>query len=314
MNIIAQKAKQRQAVVKCANKKGKSCASRMYGVSLSSVKRWCKRYDGTWQSLAEKSHRPHSHPKRHTPEEEKLILKCFQQKFLRYGWDGVYDEAVKRGYTRSFSGMVYAAKRMGLGSKPVKKPPRKHDRRYPELSVPGEKVQIDVKEVPYCCLRGDLKRDGKHLYQWTAIDECTRYRFIYGFEEHTPENTVKFFKMLQKAFPFIIQTVQTDNGTEFTYKYISDDTECPFDVVLREAGINHKLIPPRTPWHNGKVERSHRNDQRYFYDWEHFNSLDEFNEKLAVHMEWSNNKTMRTLGRKSPVQLLKEKLAASAVA
>lgn len=313
MNIITQEAKKRQAAVKLANKKGKSYASRMYGVSLSSIKRWCKRYDGTWQSLREKSHRPHSHPKRHTEAEEQLILKCFQGKYLRYGWDGVFDEAVKNGYTRSFSGMVYAAKRIGLGGKNgSKKPPRKHERRYPELLVPGEKVQIDVKEVPYCCLRGALKRDGKHLYQWTAIDECARYRFIYGFEEHTPENTVRFFKILQKAFPFKIQTIQTDNGTEFTYKYISDDTECPFDTVLRKAKIVHKLIPPRTPWHNGKVERSHRNDQRYFYDWEHFNSLNDFNRKLRDHMIWSNNKTMRTLSRKSPVQLLNEKLAARA--
>ena len=80
------------------------------------------------------------------------------------------------------------------GKSTDKKPPRKHDRRYPELLVPGEKVQIDVKEVPYHCLKGALKQDEKHLYQWTAIDECTRIRFIYGFEEHTPENTVKFFK------------------------------------------------------------------------------------------------------------------------
>lgn len=310
MNIITQEARKRQAVVKLANKKGKSFASRIYGVSLSSVKRWCKRYDGTWQSLKERSHRPHSHPKRHTEAEEQLILKCFQSKFQRYGWDGVYDEAVKNGYTRSFSGIIHAAKRMGLGGKNSNKPPRKHDRRYPELSVPGEKVQIDVKDVPYNCLRGALKQDGKHLYQWTAIDECTRYRFVYGFDEHTPENTVKFFKMLQKAFPFKIQTIQTDNGTEFTYKYISEDTECPFDTALRNAGIEHKLIPPRTPWHNGKVERSHRNDQRYFYDWEHFSSLEEFNRKLAEHLIWSNNKTMRTLGRKSPVQLLKEKFFA----
>lgn len=310
MNIITQEARKRQAVVKYANKNGKSKASRMYGVSLSSVKRWCARYDGTLQSLREKSHRPNSNPRRHTKAEEELILKCFQKKFLRYGWDGAYDEAVKNGYKRSYSGMIYAAKRMGLGGKNSdKKPPRKQERRYPELLIPGEKVQIDVKEVPYCCLRGSLKRDEKHLYQWTAIDECTRIRFIYGFEEHTPENTVKFFKMLQKAFPFKIQTIQTDNGTEFTYKYISDDVECPFDTVLREAGIAHKLIPPRTPWHNGKVERSHRNDQRYFYDWEHFRSLDDFNRKLKEHLKWSNNKTMRTLGRKSPVQLLKEKMA-----
>lgn len=311
MNIITQEAKKRQAVVKTAYRKGKSEASRIYGVSLSSVKRWCKRYDGTWQSLAEKSHRPHTHPRRHTEEEERLIAQSFSLKFLRYGWDGVYDEAVKNGYKRSFSGMVYAAKRMGLGGKNKnKKKPRKHDRQYPELLIPGEKVQIDVKEVPYSCLKGALKREGKHLYQWTAIDECTRVRFIYGFEEHTPENTVKFFKMLQKVFPFKIQTIQTDNGTEFTYKYISDTNQCPFDKVLKEAGVKHKLIPPRTPWHNGKVERSHRNDQKYFYDWEHFGSLKEFNQKLLKHLIWSNNKTMRTLGRKSPLQLLKEKLTA----
>ena len=308
--MIAQEARKRQAVVKLANRKGKSYASRMYGVSLSSVKRWCKRYDGTWQSLAEKSHRPHNHPKRHSQAEEQLILKCFKAKYLRYGWNGVYDEAIKNGYKRSLSGMVYAAKRIGLGNRNSgKKPPRKHNRRYPELLVPGEKVQIDVKEVPYNCLKGALKRDGKHLYQWTAIDESTRIRFIYGFEEHTPENTVKFFKMLQKVFPFKIKTIQTDNGTEFTYKYISDKEESPFDKALKAAGIEHKLIPPRTPWHNGKVERSHRNDQRYFYDWEKFGSIEELNAKLREHLRWSNSKTMRTLGGKSPLQLLKEKLS-----
>lgn len=117
MNIVTQEARERQAVVKPAHKKGKRSASRIYGVSLSSVKRWCKRYDGTWQSLTEKSHRPHSHPKRHTEAEEQLILKCFQGKFLRYGWGGVYDEAVKNSYTRSLSGIIYAAKRMRFGGK-----------------------------------------------------------------------------------------------------------------------------------------------------------------------------------------------------
>ena len=119
----------------------------------------------------------------------------------------------------------------------------------------------------------------------------------------------KFLKMLTKEFPFKIQTIQTDNGTEFTYKYISDNRENPFDTELRKMGIKHILIPPRTPWHNGKVERSHRNDQRYFYDWETFRTTEELNQKLQEHLNWSNNKTMRTLGRRSPMQLLKEKLA-----
>lgn len=311
MNRITQEAKARQAVVKLAERKGKSFAGKKYGVSLSSVKRWSKRYDGSWQSLAEGSHRPKSHPRAHRPEEENLIREAYKEKYCRYGWDGVYDEAVKHGYTRSYSGMLYAARRMGLALQAAKRPIRKHDRRYPEILIPGEKVQVDVKEVPYNCLKGAVKRDGKHLYQWTAIDECTRVRFIYAFEEHTPENSVRFLSKLQRVFPFKIQTIQTDNGTEFTYKYISEDAICPFDIALETAKISHKLIPPRTPWHNGKVERSHRNDQRYFYDWEKFGSVQELNEKLREHLRWSNNKSMRTLDRKSPIQLLKQKLEAN---
>lgn len=309
MNIVTQEAKKKQAIVKYAEKNGKSKASRKYGVSLSSVKRWCKKYDGTWQSLLDKSHRPHSHPNRHTSKEERQIKNSFQKEFERYGWYGVYSDLLGKGYTRSFSGMVYAAKRMGLSEK--KKPQKRSrvHRRYPELLEPGEKVQIDVKEVPYNCLRGNVLRDGKHLYQWTAIDESTRMRFVYGFEEHTPENSVRFLKMLIKAFPFKIQTVQTDNGTEFTYKYISEEKVSPFDKALTKLGIKHKLIPPRTPWHNGKVERSHRNDQRYFYNWETFRSVEELNEKLVKHLKWSNNKPMRTLGGKNAKQLLTEKLS-----
>lgn len=311
MNILTQEARRRQAVVKLANRKGTSFAAQKYGVSRSSVKRWKKQYDGKdWRSLVEQSHRPHSHPRQHTEAEEMIISKAFWKKYERYGWDGVYMEAKAKGYSRSLSGMIYAAKRLELVDKKKRRLPRWHNRRYPELLVPGEKVQIDVKEVPYCCLRGKMVRNNKHLYQWTAIDECTRLRFVYGFEEHTPENSVKFLRMLVQAFPFKIQTIQTDNGTEFTYKYISDTEECPFDRALREQGIAHKLIPPRTPWHNGKVERSHRNDQRYFYDWETFRSVEDLNRKLAQYLIWSNNKPMRTLGNKSPVELLAEKLAA----
>lgn len=312
MNRITQEARKRQGVVRLAIRKGNSFASKIYGVSLSSVKRWRKRYDGTWQSLKENSHRPHNHPNRHTEQEEELIRKGMNQSYFRYGWEGAYMAAKELGYKRSYSGFLYAARRMGLcGGQKEKKPSRKHDRRYPELLVPGEKVQIDVKEVPYACLRGKIRENGKHLYQWTAIDECTRVRFVYAFEEHTPENSVKFFQLLQKVFPFPIQRIQTDNGTEFTYKYISDTELCPFDIALQKAGIEHILIPPRTPWHNGKVERSHRNDQRYFYDWEKFTSVDDLNSKLRQHLYWSNRKPMRTLDNKSPLELLREKLAAA---
>ena len=116
----------------------------MYGVSISSVKRWCKQYDGTWQSLLPKSHRPHSHPNRYTKREERQIRNSFKKCYERYGWDGVYSDLKRKGHTRSYSGMIYAAKRMGLVKyKKAKKKSRKH-RRHPELLIPGEEVQIDA--------------------------------------------------------------------------------------------------------------------------------------------------------------------------
>lgn len=299
-----QEAKNRETVVKYAKRRGnKSEAARKYYVSLSSVKRWCKRYDGSWESLLEQSHKPHRHPNQHSNGELRRIRKAYKKWYKRYGWEGVYSELLREGkYQRSFEGMYHAARRIGLGGE-VKRPKKnKKSRRYPELAVPGEKVQVDVKEVPFNCLCGNALRDGKRMYQWTAIDECTRLRFVYGYWEHTPENSVDFIRRARAFFGFKIQTVQTDNGTEFTYRFISDKKECPFETELRRLGIAHKLIKPRTPWHNGKVERSHRMDQRYFYDWEMFCDVDDLNRKLALHLEWSNNRHMRTLGWISPAQ------------
>ena len=88
MNRITQEAHKRQAIVKFAQQKGKTHASRMYGVSLSSVKRWCKRYDGSWQSLKERSHRPKRHPMQHTGDEEEIIREAVRSSFFRYGWEG----------------------------------------------------------------------------------------------------------------------------------------------------------------------------------------------------------------------------------
>ena len=114
MNIITQEVKKNQAIVERAIRKGKSEASRIYGVNLSIVKRWCKRYNGTWQSLINKPRRPHSHPKRHTVREEKQIKNSFKKHFQRHGWDGVYSDLLRKGYKRSYSGTIYAGKRMGL--------------------------------------------------------------------------------------------------------------------------------------------------------------------------------------------------------
>ena len=51
------------------------------------------------------------------------------------------------------------------------------------MSYPGERVQIDVKFVPAACLVGAAA--GRKFYQYTALDEFSRYRYLEAFEENS---------------------------------------------------------------------------------------------------------------------------------
>lgn len=93
-----------------------------------------------------------------------------------------------------------------------------------------------------------------------------------------------------KRFPYAIECVQTDNGFEFTNRLNAQcsNKETLFERTLRELGIRHKLIKPFTPRHNGKVERSHRKDNEYFYASHKFYSFEDFQKQLSA---WNRKKT-----------------------
>lgn len=135
--------------------------------------------------------------------------------------------------------------------------------------IAGEKVQIDVKYVPGACLVKGLPR----LYQFTAVDECTRLRHQMIFDELSSENAARFLHDTRKKFPFEIKCVQTDNGIEFT-NALSNKMSAFERYVLRK-NIKHKRIRPATPRHNGKVERVHRMDNERFYANRSFYSVED---------------------------------------
>ena len=69
-----------------------------------------------------------------------------------------------------------------------------------------------------------------------------------------------FVKRCIRYYVYKTEEIQTDNGVEFTFNRSDVKREHPMDTLLNELGIKHYKIRPRTPEHNGKVERSHRND------------------------------------------------------
>ena len=107
-------------------------------------------------------------------------------------------------------------------------------------------------------------------------------------------------------FPYAIECVQTDNGAEFTNRLLpqSPNKLTLFETTLEKLGIQHKLIRPYTPRHNGKVERSHRKDNEYFYASHKFFSFQDYQNQLAVWNRKYNQFPMRPLNWQSPKQVL----------
>ena len=292
----------RQALIKYSQKYGVTKAAIRYKTNRQYVYRWLKRYDGTIKSLADKSHRPHYHPNQHTEEELKLI-RDMRKRNLNSGLAVFWVKLIQKGYTRSITGLYRVLKRTGeMAVKP--KNPKYISKPYEKMYFPGQRVQVDVKFVPSSCIVG--KAQGEKYYQYTAIDEYSRFRYIAAFKEHSSYSSATFLDQLVKAFKFPIHCIQTDNGMEFTKRLCTSEkpTETLFEARLKHYGIGHKVIRPYTPRHNGKVERSHRKDNEYFYATHKFYSFDDFKKQLAVHNRDYNKFPMRPLNWKSPVDYI----------
>ena len=292
----------KQAVIEYSFNHGVTKAAIRYKTSRQNIYRWRKKYDGTVRSLADRSHRPHSHPTQHTEAEIKLI-KDMRRRNPHSGLVVFWVKLRQRGYSRSISGLYRVLRR--IDGKPIKLPnPKKKNKPYEPMQYPGQKGQIDVKFVPASCLVGEA--EGKKFYQYTFIDEYTRYRYLEAFEEHSTYTSTLFLKHVVEKFPYAIECIQTDNGSEFTNRMNpkNQTKQTLFETTLAQLGIVHKLIRPLTPKHNGKVERSHRKDNEEFYACYTFFSFEDFKKQLAVRQRQYNNFPMRPLNWKSPKHVL----------
>ena len=296
---ITQDIAYRQSLMTYADKYGVSRASRKYNKRRSYIYFRKDRWDGTVQSLACRSRRPHSHPNQHTEVELKLI-RDMRRRNPDLGMMELWHRLWKRGYTRRPESLFRVMRKLGLLPSTEKKKTYK-PKPYEQMTYPGQRVQVDVKVVPRRCIADPELR----LFQYTAIDEFTRLRFLAAYPEQSTYSSADFLKRLFKWYArrgIRVECVQTDNGFEFTNRFSNSRRDLPtlFEATAVTLGIQHKLIRPYTPRHNGKVERSHREDQKRFYSCPSFYSLDDFAKQLAVHSRRSNNFPMRPLGWLSP--------------
>ena len=307
MNSITQDIIFKQSVVEYSLKHGVTEAAKRYKQHIKTIYRWREKYDGSRKSLVNKSRRPHSHPNQHTQEEIKMI-----KKYKAQNPDAelvvLWIKLMRNGYTRQITSLYRVMQRLGIYKKAPSKKKRYEPKPYQKMSHPGERIQIDVKYVPQKCMSIELKELEEKYYQYTAIDEYTRQRVLWASKEHSTYASTQFLEIIIKKFKYKIECIQTDNGFEFTNRLNSKKAKekTMFEKKLEELGIEHKLIKPRTPRHNGKVERSHRKDQERFYYKRIFVSFEDFKEKLRHWSREYNNFPMKPLGWKSPNEKYEE--------
>ena len=302
-NSITQDMLFKQSVIKYAWKYGVTKAAIKHKQSRQNIYRWMDKYNGTVQSLANKSRRPHSHPNQHTNEELKLI-RNMKVKNKDTGLVVFWVKLKQRGYTRRIESLYRVMIKQGIYERTTRKRKEYIPKPYEQMTYPGERVQVDVKAVPKECLSKELQERKEKLYQYTAIDEYSRYRVIRYYKEQTTYSSKEFIEYIIKKFPFRINCIQTDNGFEFTNRLGIDKHKTIFEMKLEKLGIKYKNIRPYTPRHNGKVERSHRKDQENFYNKRKFHSLEDLEKQGKYYLKQYNNFPMKPLNWKTPKETL----------
>ena len=218
---------------------------RRFGVSRPTLRKWLCRYEQEGEAgLRERSRRPHSSPALKVDETlEALILGLRRDR--RLGVKRLRNELQRLHAVRLSAETIHKVlTRHGLNIQPTRKRAHRKPKRY-NRPVPGDRVQMDTCKI----------RSG--LYQFTAIDDCSRFLVAGLARRRSARATLVFLDQLLEEMPFSVQRIQTDRGTEFFAENVQRR--------LMDETVRFRPIPPRSPHLNGKVERAQRTTLEEFW-------------------------------------------------
>lgn len=215
-----------------------SVLSGRHGIARPVLSRWWARYRADdLGSLAPRSRRPHRSPTQHSDAVREAIAGARD-----FGW-GVQRIADELGIGHGT--VQRELERTGRNRMP--KAPRRPVHRY-EKSRPGELLHVDLKYLPALENRAE--------FEYAAIDDFSREGHALIARERSTVAATRFLEHVLAQLPYRVEAVMTDNDMMFTMRYAYYSTRLTrFEQALKSAGIEHRLIRPRSPESNGKVER-----------------------------------------------------------
>jgi transposase InsO family protein len=275
---------------------------RRFGISRKSFYKWKRRHVEYGDAgLCDRARTPQRSPRATAPEVVSKIL--YLRQHYHFGPSRI------AAYVRRFHQIAIAGSsvhrilvRHGMNRLPANQKHRPHGKRWQryEKPQPGHRLQLDVKFLER--IPGTRRR----LYQFTAIDDCTRIRVLKIYDACNQRTAILFIDEVLRRLPFRVLVVQTDNGAEF---------QSQFHWHLETRDIRHVYIRPRTPRLNGKVERSHRVDDQEFYQLLDAGGISDdihlFNDKLREWEDYYNyHRPHGALGGQTPYERLLAKTRA----
>jgi transposase InsO family protein len=221
-----------------------SLTSRRCGISRPTLRKWVSRYqESGLEGLLDRSHRP----KRCRPDkmnaQNRLWIGQLRQR--RLGSRRMQNELLRLQQVSLSTATIHKILKLeGHALLKSTRRSRKGFKRY-QKEIPGERVQMDVCKI------------GPKVYQFTAIDDCTRLKVVRLYPSKESNSTLLFLEEVIREFPFPVQRFQTDRGKEFMAHAVQRR--------LMALQIKFRPTKPRSPHLNGKVEQTQLTDLEEFY-------------------------------------------------
>jgi transposase InsO family protein len=276
-------------------------------VSVSTVQYWVGRYrqaseadraSGAW--ALDRPSTPHRQPGRVSEEVHDRV--CASRR--RTGW-GPRLIACELGMAHAT--VSRCLRRRGMSRTPSA--PREAVRRF-EWPCPGDLLQMDTKRLarfsrPGHKVTGDRYRSGaekRAAVGWefchSMIDDHSRLAYT---EIHRDEKAATVTAFVARALEFFAghgitaQRVQTDNAWSYTHN-------TSLRQLLTDRGVCHRTIAPRTPKHNGKVERYQQTLAREWAYGQRYRSSDARAAALPIWLKhYNTTRNHSSLSNRPPI-------------
>ncbi len=270
--------------------------ARQLGINVLTVRKWRKRTE-----TADRSHRPLQMHTRLNEAQEAVLMEV--RRLLWLSLDDLL--VVGREFLcaqLSRSALSRCLVRHGLNQRPVEDKPRTPTKSFKDYA-PGF-VHVDIKYLP------QMADETQRRYLFVAIDRATRWVYLELLPDKSQASALRFLKAVRAKAPFKIQKLLTDNDSAFTDRFTQKDRRPsgahPFDQQCQQAGIEHRLCPPRHPQTNGMVERFNGRISDILAT-TRFDGRADLETTLKSYLQlYNHHLPQRSLNHQTPIQALKD--------